>query len=125
MPRRGPPTVAKAQHRVTRIDRLTQQQRRVVDLLGVGMFNAEIAAELGTSIKTIDTHRAMVLSRLGLRNNVELVLLAIRQGVLPDPRILGNYYPSMPVTLPQHDVTVTKEFVRAAARAYPPQRKEG
>lgn len=76
---------------VRRIVDLTERQRDVALLLARGKFNAEIAKELSCSIKTVDTHRGSALARLGLRNNVELALLAIRQGLIPSPIDLKNY----------------------------------
>lgn len=57
---------------------LTPRQQEVARLISAGKFNAEIADELDCSIKTVDTHRAHVLGRLRLRNNVELVLFMLK-----------------------------------------------
>ena len=65
---------------VTSFAQLTKRQQEVARLIAKGKFNAEIAAELDCAIKTIDTHRAAILGRLGLRNNVELVLFLIKAG---------------------------------------------
>jgi DNA-binding NarL/FixJ family response regulator len=59
---------------------LTQREREVATMLARGEPNREIATALGISIKTVDTHRAHVLKKLGLRNNVELARLVIRRG---------------------------------------------
>lgn len=61
---------------------LTPRQREVALLLAEGKFNAEIANEIGCSLKTVDTHRAHILGRLGLRNNVELVRFLIATDVI-------------------------------------------
>lgn len=59
---------------------LSQRQKEVADLLALGFKNSEIADQLGISIKTIDTHRMMILKKLALRNNVDLARHALRQG---------------------------------------------
>ncbi|MPS27157.1 MAG: response regulator transcription factor [Alcaligenaceae bacterium] len=52
---------------------LTQREREVMDLLVEGRANKVIADRLGISIRTVEVHRARVLSKLGVRNAVELV----------------------------------------------------
>jgi len=59
---------------------LTDRERAVALLLALGEKNAEIAAALGISIKTVDTHRGHILKKLKCRNNVDLARLAIREG---------------------------------------------
>ncbi len=59
---------------------LTPREREVALLLSGGAKNSEIADELTLSVKTIDTHRASILRKLKVRNNVELALLAAREG---------------------------------------------
>lgn len=61
---------------------LTPRQKEVAGHLAAGKFNAEIADALQCSQKTVDTHRGFLLARLGLRNNVELVLHLIKIGVV-------------------------------------------
>ncbi len=52
---------------------LTPREREVMDLLVEGRANKVIADRLGISIRTVEVHRARVLSKLGVRNAVELV----------------------------------------------------
>lgn len=59
---------------------LSPRRRQVAYLLATGKERGEIAAELGCSVKTLDTHRTQVLRGLGVRNAVELCLLAVRRG---------------------------------------------
>lgn len=61
---------------------LTEREREVALRLALGISNGEVAEELGISPKTVDTHRAHVLKKLELRNNVELARYAIREGYL-------------------------------------------
>lgn len=60
-------------------DNLTDREYQVLRLLANGYINREIAEQLGVGVKTIDTHRANLLRKLGLRHNVDLVRFAIRQ----------------------------------------------
>jgi DNA-binding NarL/FixJ family response regulator len=59
---------------------LTAREQQVMEMLGRGMTNREIAEHLQISIKTVDTHRGHVLKKLGLRNNSELTRFAVKHG---------------------------------------------
>lgn len=59
---------------------LTAREQQVMEMLGRGMTNREIAEHLEISIKTVDTHRGHVLKKLGLRNNSELTRFAVKHG---------------------------------------------
>ncbi|MGC1407012.1 MAG: helix-turn-helix transcriptional regulator, partial [Candidatus Dormiibacterota bacterium] len=52
--------------------RLTPTERRVAAMAGKGMRNAEIAAQLVVSVKTIETHLYRVFSKLGISRRFEL-----------------------------------------------------
>jgi len=62
--------------------RLSRRQREVFRLLASGVTMRDIAARLGLSRKTVETHRAQVMARLGTRHVPELVRLAIRLGIV-------------------------------------------
>lgn len=51
-----------------RLARLTPRERQVLSLLTTGLLNKQIAAELGTSEKTIKTHRGHILDKMQVRN---------------------------------------------------------
>lgn len=53
--------------------RITRAESRIIALVAEGRTNAEIAATLNLSRRTVETHVANMLNRLGLRNRVELV----------------------------------------------------
>jgi two-component system response regulator NreC len=62
---------------------LTPRQREVLQLAAEGKTNAEIAARLDISQRTVENHRAALMQRLGLRNQAELIRHAIRHGLTP------------------------------------------
>ena len=60
---------------------LTAREREVLQLLAEGKSTKEIAGLLDVSVKTVDTHRANLMSKLGLRSIAELTKYAIREGL--------------------------------------------
>lgn len=63
-------------------DTLTPREQEIALLLGRGDTNREIAKRLDISVKTVDTHRAHILKKLGCHNNVHLARHLIREGRL-------------------------------------------
>jgi DNA-binding NarL/FixJ family response regulator len=63
-------------------DRLTPRELEVVKLIAETFTNRQIAATLKLSEKTVESHRANVLSKLEMRDRVELVRYAIRRGLV-------------------------------------------
>jgi len=64
-------------------DTLTNREREVLQLGAEGHTNAEIAGRLFISPRTVETHRANVMHKLGLRSQTELVRYALQRGILP------------------------------------------
>lgn len=59
---------------------LTERELSVAKLLAQGYTQKEIAAQLSVSIKTVDTHKARCMEKLGLNSRAELVRFAFQQG---------------------------------------------
>lgn len=64
-------------------DPLTPRQREVLKHIAEGRSTKEIAFELDLSVKTIETHRAQIMERLGIRDVAGLVRYAMRVGIVP------------------------------------------
>jgi FixJ family two-component response regulator len=65
---------------------LTERERQVLELIVAGRLNKQIAAELGTTEKTIKFHRGNLMRKMGVRVVADLVKLAERAGVGSTPR---------------------------------------
>jgi DNA-binding NarL/FixJ family response regulator len=65
--------------------RLTPRERQILALLGEGHSNREIATILVISERTARTHVSSVLSKLNLNSRTQAALLAIREGLAPEP----------------------------------------
>ncbi|MGB8167704.1 MAG: response regulator transcription factor [Chthoniobacteraceae bacterium] len=62
----------------TAIDRLSEREIEVLRLLGEGLATRATAERLGLSVKTVETHRARIKEKLGLRTAAELMRFAIQ-----------------------------------------------
>ena len=90
---------------------LTVRESEVADLIVLGRERAQIQVLFKASSKTYDTHRRNILRKLGLRNNVELCLHAVRNGLLrvevvtdgPSPETLQRYRDLADGKRPQED----------------------
>lgn len=67
---------------LTPVECLSDRELQVLNLLAKGNSNQEVANSLHLSVKTIDTYRARVLEKLNLRNNAELTLFAVQNGLI-------------------------------------------
>jgi DNA-binding NarL/FixJ family response regulator len=61
---------------------LTPREREIVQLIAEGRLNKEIAAILDLSIKTVETHRAAAMHKLGLKTTADLVRYAVRNNIV-------------------------------------------
>jgi DNA-binding NarL/FixJ family response regulator len=61
---------------------LTSREREILQLLAEGRSNKEVATELDVGISTVETHRANLMQKLNLHNTAEIVLYAVRKGII-------------------------------------------
>jgi two-component system response regulator NreC len=61
---------------------LTAREREVLQLLAEGRSNKEVAALLELGLSTVETHRANLMQKLNLHNTAEIVLYAVRKGMI-------------------------------------------
>ncbi len=65
-----------------RYESLSEREREVFQLIAEGKTNKEIAAVLFVSPSTVETHRAHIMEKLDLHSAAEIVLYAVRRGVI-------------------------------------------
>src|SRR5688572_29264657 len=65
-----------------RYDALSDREREVFQLIAEGKVNKEIATLLSISLSTVETHRARIMEKLDLHSAAEIVLYAVRRGVI-------------------------------------------
>ncbi len=65
-----------------RFELLTDRERQVYQLLAEGNSNKEIARRLNLSLHTVETHRWRIMEKLDLHSTAELVLSAVRRGMV-------------------------------------------
>jgi DNA-binding NarL/FixJ family response regulator len=65
-----------------RFDTLSEREREVFQLIAEGHTNKEVAELLHISPATVETHRAHIMEKLDLHSTAELVLCAVRKGVI-------------------------------------------
>lgn len=70
----------------SQLDLLTAREQEVCRLLAYGYTNAEVAAKLFISDRTVETHRNNIMSKLELRSRAQLVRFAIDNGLLKTDR---------------------------------------
>jgi DNA-binding NarL/FixJ family response regulator len=68
------------------IEGITEREREVLTLVGRGMSNGEIAAELYISVATAKAHVGRLFTKLGARDRVQLVIIAYEMGLVTPPR---------------------------------------
>ena len=65
-----------------RYESLSEREREVFQLIAEGKTNKEIAVVLSVSPSTVDTHRGHIMEKLDLHSAAEIVLYAVRRGVI-------------------------------------------
>jgi DNA-binding NarL/FixJ family response regulator len=71
------------QRRSSAFVNLTDRERQVLQLLAEGRSAKQVATDLGVSIKTVETHRANIMRKLGKHSIADLTKYAIREGLTP------------------------------------------
>ncbi len=64
-------------------ERLTNRERQVLQLVAQGLTNGQIAQQLILGVRTVETHRANLMRKLGLRTAADLGRFAVLQGLVP------------------------------------------
>jgi len=64
------------------VDTLTAREREVLQLVGEGKKNREVAKLLGIGSRTVESHRENMMRKLGLRSTADVVLFAVRRGMV-------------------------------------------
>lgn len=70
------------QHEAALITALTPREREILEVLGEGLADKEIAARLNVSIATVRTHVNAILAKTGTRSRTQALILAVRHGVV-------------------------------------------
>lgn len=94
------------------ISPLSKPHKRVLELLAKGLSNKQIASEIQRSIKTVETHRAAIMTRTGSRTFADLLRMYFLNQ-LP-PICLQRFRPDTPIELS------TLHAVSACEDASPP-----
>jgi DNA-binding NarL/FixJ family response regulator len=68
--------------------RPTPREVEIIRLVAKGKANKEIAAQLGITVRTVETHRAKIMNKLGLHSVAELIHYAIRNKIVSERNIL-------------------------------------
>ena len=63
-------------------DLLTDREHEILQLIAEGKTNKEVANLLNLSLHTVDTHRTHILQKLNLHSVPELILYAVRKGII-------------------------------------------
>ena len=63
-------------------DRLTHRERELLQLFAEGYSNQEIACQLFLSVKTVETHKANIMSKLNLKGRTDLIKYAMSRGLV-------------------------------------------
>ena len=72
------------------LDDLSTREREVLRLIALGLSNAQIGQELFISETTVKTHVTHILSKLGLRDRVQVVVLAYQTGIVDVDGLLAG-----------------------------------
>ncbi len=65
-----------------RYDLLSDREREVLQIIAEGRSNKEVASLLNISLTTVETHRSHILQKLDIHSIPELILYAVRKGII-------------------------------------------
>ncbi|MEU7645475.1 response regulator transcription factor [Streptomyces huasconensis] len=84
----GPPSEPRAARGAAEgvVEGITDREREVLTLVGRGLSNAEVAAQLYITVATVKAHVARLFTKLGARDRVQLVIIAYEAGLVAPPR---------------------------------------
>ena len=89
-PSEGSAEAVRAAEAAQQVKALTQREREILALIALGLTNQEICDREWLSMPTVKTHVSHLLSKTGCRDRVQLVLLALRGGVIDLADVLGQ-----------------------------------
>ncbi|MBX5459251.1 MAG: response regulator transcription factor [Thermogemmatispora sp.] len=72
-------------HGQSQVEKLTGREKQVLQLLGQGQSNKQIARSLHLREETVKTHVSNILHKLGVQSRTQAVLYAMRNGLMPAP----------------------------------------
>lgn len=81
----GPGVLAPSAEPADSYDRLTPREKQILQLIAQGNSNKEIAHLLNLSVNTVAVHRANLMDALGIHRTAELVVYAVRRGLVHLP----------------------------------------
>jgi PAS domain S-box-containing protein len=68
----------------TMVAKLTPRQREVLELMAAGFLNKQIAGRLEISHKTVETHRAQLIEKLGVKSSTHAIRIAVEAAIIGD-----------------------------------------
>ena len=89
-PSEGSAEAVRAAEAAQQVEALTQREREILALIALVLTNQEICDREWLSMPTVKTHVSHLLSKTGCRDRVQLVLLALRGGVIDLADVLGQ-----------------------------------
>ena len=72
------------------LHKLRPRELEVLKLLAKGKTNKEVAGQLGMSVRTAETHRANIMSQLGVHSLPDLIFFALRNNIIEPPNLAQN-----------------------------------
>jgi DNA-binding NarL/FixJ family response regulator len=77
--------IKKSQTKFERLDKneaLTNREIEIIQLVGKGLMNKEIADQLNISVRTVDSHKNHIMGKLKLKTTAELIIYGIKNKII-------------------------------------------